>query len=194
MIRRGGRGVRAPGDLDRDGRLDTARRTKGLRKGEGAIGRLAETRDRSRSPTSPWRAPTRAGCARPSSAPASLGARGAHHPGGPHPGRARAQPADGRGFGPAVVEVLKTFATQSALAIHNARLFHELAEKGRQLEVANRHKSRVPGQHEPRAADAAERHHRLLGDAPGGGAKTWSRRRWCRTCGRSTAPASTCSS
>ena len=28
---------------------------------------------------------------------------------------------------------------------------------------------RVPGEHEPRAADAAERHHRLLRDAPGGG-------------------------
>ncbi|MBI2492481.1 MAG: GAF domain-containing protein, partial [Candidatus Rokubacteria bacterium] len=40
-----------------------------------------------------------------------------------------------------VVNVLQTFATQSALAIQNARLFEELEEKSRQLEVANRHKS-----------------------------------------------------
>jgi len=39
------------------------------------------------------------------------------------------------------VELLKTFGTQSALAIQNARLFREIEEKGRQLEVADRHKS-----------------------------------------------------
>jgi len=39
------------------------------------------------------------------------------------------------------VELLRTFATQSALALQNARLFQEIEEKGRQLEVANRHKS-----------------------------------------------------
>jgi GAF domain-containing protein len=44
-------------------------------------------------------------------------------------------------FAPDVVELLKTFATQSALAIQNARLFREIAEKSRQLEVASRHKS-----------------------------------------------------
>jgi len=44
-------------------------------------------------------------------------------------------------FAPEVVELLKTFATQSALAIQNARLFREIAEKGRQLEVASQHKS-----------------------------------------------------
>ncbi len=44
-------------------------------------------------------------------------------------------------FAPEVVELLKTFATQSALAIQNARLFREIEEKGRQLEVASRHKS-----------------------------------------------------
>ncbi len=37
--------------------------------------------------------------------------------------------------------VLKTFATQSALAIQNARLFREIADKSRQLEAASRHKS-----------------------------------------------------
>jgi signal transduction histidine kinase len=40
-----------------------------------------------------------------------------------------------------VIEVLKTFATQSALAIQNARLFLEIADKSRQLEAASRHKS-----------------------------------------------------
>ena len=44
-------------------------------------------------------------------------------------------------FSPDVVELLATFATQSALAIQNARLFRELEDKGREIEVANRHKS-----------------------------------------------------
>jgi PAS domain S-box-containing protein len=44
-------------------------------------------------------------------------------------------------FAPEVVELLKTFATQSAMAIQNARLFREIAEKGKQLEVASKHKS-----------------------------------------------------
>ena len=44
-------------------------------------------------------------------------------------------------FPPEVVELLQTFATQSALAIQNARLFREIEEKGRQLEVASQHKS-----------------------------------------------------
>ena len=44
-------------------------------------------------------------------------------------------------FSPEVVDVLKTFATQSALAIQNARLFREIADKSAQLEVASQHKS-----------------------------------------------------
>jgi len=44
-------------------------------------------------------------------------------------------------FTPDVIELLRTFAAQSALAIQNARLFQELEEKSRQLEVADRHKS-----------------------------------------------------
>ena len=40
-----------------------------------------------------------------------------------------------------IVELLKTFATQSALAIQNARLFQEIEDKSRQLEAASRHKS-----------------------------------------------------
>jgi signal transduction histidine kinase len=44
-------------------------------------------------------------------------------------------------FTPEVVDLMRTFATQSALAIQNARLFLEIADKSRQLEVASQHKS-----------------------------------------------------
>jgi signal transduction histidine kinase len=44
-------------------------------------------------------------------------------------------------FPPEVVDLLTTFATQSALAIQNARLFEEIADKSRQLEAASRRKS-----------------------------------------------------
>ena len=44
-------------------------------------------------------------------------------------------------FRPEVIELLKTFATQSVLAIQNARLFREIEEKSKQIEAANRHKS-----------------------------------------------------
>jgi GAF domain-containing protein/DNA-binding response OmpR family regulator len=40
-----------------------------------------------------------------------------------------------------VVALLQTFASQSALAIQNARLFSEIEAQSRQLEVASRHKS-----------------------------------------------------
>jgi signal transduction histidine kinase len=39
------------------------------------------------------------------------------------------------------IDLLRTFATQSALAIQNARLFREIEQKSRQLEVASQHKS-----------------------------------------------------
>src|SRR5579863_10541518 len=39
------------------------------------------------------------------------------------------------------VDLIKTFAAQSVLAIQNARLFHEIGEKSRELEVAGQHKS-----------------------------------------------------
>ncbi|MDQ2913891.1 MAG: GAF domain-containing protein, partial [Chloroflexota bacterium] len=44
-------------------------------------------------------------------------------------------------FAPEVIDLMKTFATQSALAIQNARLFREIEVKSRQLEVASQHKS-----------------------------------------------------
>ena len=39
------------------------------------------------------------------------------------------------------VDLIKTFAAQSVLAIQNARLFHEIEDKSRELEVAGQHKS-----------------------------------------------------
>jgi two-component system, NtrC family, sensor kinase len=48
--------------------------------------------------------------------------------------------APGR-FPEETVKLLQTFATQSVLAIQNARLFREIADKSRQLEAASRHKS-----------------------------------------------------
>jgi GAF domain-containing protein len=45
------------------------------------------------------------------------------------------------GFAPEIVNLLQTFATQSVLAIQNARLFREIEDKSRQIEAANRHKS-----------------------------------------------------
>jgi signal transduction histidine kinase/ActR/RegA family two-component response regulator len=45
------------------------------------------------------------------------------------------------GFSEEICELLQTFASQSALAILNARLFRELELKSAELEVAGRHKS-----------------------------------------------------
>ena len=44
-------------------------------------------------------------------------------------------------FPPNVVNLLQTFATQSALAMQNAQLFREIEERGQELEVASQHKS-----------------------------------------------------
>jgi signal transduction histidine kinase len=45
------------------------------------------------------------------------------------------------GFDQKIVDLLQTLATQSVLAIQNARLFREIADKSAQLEAASRHKS-----------------------------------------------------
>ena len=48
---------------------------------------------------------------------------------------------DAGNFSPEIVNLLQTFATQSVLAIQNARLYREIEDKSRQIEAANRHKS-----------------------------------------------------
>jgi signal transduction histidine kinase len=50
----------------------------------------------------------------------------------------RAEPGN---FAPELVNLLQTFAGQSVLAIQNARLFREVGDNGRQLEIASKHKS-----------------------------------------------------
>ena len=44
-------------------------------------------------------------------------------------------------FPKSTIDLLQTFAAQSVLAIQNARLFSEIEEKGRELEIASQHKS-----------------------------------------------------
>jgi len=44
-------------------------------------------------------------------------------------------------FSPKEIALLKTFADQAAIAIQNARLFREIQQKSRELEVASQHKS-----------------------------------------------------
>jgi GAF domain-containing protein len=44
-------------------------------------------------------------------------------------------------FAPEVIALLETFAAQSAIAIQNARLFREIEQKSRELELASQHKS-----------------------------------------------------
>jgi signal transduction histidine kinase len=50
----------------------------------------------------------------------------------------RRSPGD---FPPSVVSLMQTFADQSAIALENARLFNEVAQKSRELELASQHKS-----------------------------------------------------
>jgi signal transduction histidine kinase/DNA-binding response OmpR family regulator len=50
----------------------------------------------------------------------------------------RRRPGD---FSEEICELMQTFASQSALAIHNARQFHELERKRDEVEIASRHKS-----------------------------------------------------
>jgi len=132
--------IRATHNLD-PGLVGTLRATP-LRKGEGTMGRAAETREPTQvadiAAPGAYQSPIRdtllgAGYRALLSVPllregeivGSLSLN--RHTPGEFPREA--------------VEVLKTFATQSALAIQNARLFREIAEKSRQLEAASRHKS-----------------------------------------------------
>jgi len=44
-------------------------------------------------------------------------------------------------FSKGTIDLLQTFAAQSVLAIENANLFHQIEEKGRELQLASQHKS-----------------------------------------------------
>jgi signal transduction histidine kinase len=115
--------------------------TTPVRKGEGATGRLAELQEPIQLPDI-WAAPAesrvrdslvRAGYRALLAVPL---VREGHLLGG----LTVIRKATGE-FPPEVIDLMQTFATQSALAIQNARLFRELADKGHQLEVASQHKS-----------------------------------------------------
>jgi signal transduction histidine kinase len=119
-----------------------ALRGTGLRKGEGAVGRMAVTREpvqipdigvagayESRVREALLQSGRRAVLALPL-------LREEHIIGGLV--ISRNVPGE---FAIEIIELLKTFATQSALAIQNARLFQEIADKSRELEAASRHKS-----------------------------------------------------
>ncbi len=122
--------------------LVAARREIGIRKGEGAIGRLAVTREpiqitdigEEGAYASPLRGALLGAGIRSLLAVPLL--REDRLIGGLVVNRK--QPGE---FAPEVIALLETFATQSALAIQNARLFREIEDKSRQLEAASRHKS-----------------------------------------------------
>jgi signal transduction histidine kinase len=44
-------------------------------------------------------------------------------------------------FSAEIIHLLEAFAAQSAIAVHNARLFEEIAQKSHELEIASQHKS-----------------------------------------------------
>jgi signal transduction histidine kinase len=122
--------------------LVAARRQVGIHKGEGAIGRLAVTREPIQitdiADESAYQSHLR-------EVLLAAGVRSLLAVPLLHDDRLigglvvnRSQPGE---FAPEVVDLLRTFAAQSALAIQNARLFQELADKSHQLEVASQHKS-----------------------------------------------------
>src|SRR5262249_6598360 len=124
------------------GPLAEARRATRIRKGEGVVGRTADTLELAQVPDITLSgayegrlretliaAGVRAGLAVPMLREDHLiGCLAV----------TRNAPGD---FPKETMELLRTFASQSALAIQNARLFREIEEKSRQLEVASQHKS-----------------------------------------------------
>jgi GAF domain-containing protein len=119
-----------------------SRRDVGIRRGEGAVGRLAvmlePTQIADITPEGAYQSRLR-------EALVGVGVRSLLAVPLVREGRLlgglvvnRKQPGE---FAPEVIALLQTFATQSALAIQNARLFREIEDKSRQLEVASQHKS-----------------------------------------------------
>jgi signal transduction histidine kinase len=130
--------LRAVQNIDEE--LVRALRERPLRKGEGVTGRVVETRAPFQVPeiTAEGAYPVRdifirAGYRALLAVPL---VREQQVIGGFLVGRK--QPGE---FPREAVELLATFASQSALAMQNARLFRALEEKSQQLELASRHKS-----------------------------------------------------
>jgi GAF domain-containing protein/DNA-binding response OmpR family regulator/anti-sigma regulatory factor (Ser/Thr protein kinase) len=131
---------RATNNLDQEV-IEVSRRTP-IRRGQGNMGRMAETREPVQVPDiaeeGAYRGPLRDVLLRTGNR-ALLAVPllredqliGALTVNKKSPGEFPAQ----------VIDLLKTFAAQSALAIQNARFFREIQDKSRQLEVADRHKS-----------------------------------------------------
>ena len=91
------------------------------------------------------------------------------------------------------VDLIKTFAAQSVLAIQNARLFHEIEDKRRELEVAGQHKSQFLANmsHELRTPlNAIIGYSEILQEDV---ADLGQDKVWFPTSRRSKAPAGTCS-
>ena len=65
------------------------------------------------------------------------------------------------------LDLLQTFAAQSAVAIENARLFQEIEEKSRELEIASKHKSQFLANMSHELRTPLQRHPRLHRAHPG---------------------------
>src|SRR5206468_7601704 len=124
------------------GTLAEVRRTTRFRKGEGVLGRTAITLEPAQVPdiTVPGAYESRlrenliaSGSRAVLAVPMVRGDRlvGCLAVTRNHPGE----------FAAETIELMRTFATQSALTIQNARLFREIEDKSRQLEEASQHKS-----------------------------------------------------
>jgi GAF domain-containing protein/DNA-binding response OmpR family regulator/anti-sigma regulatory factor (Ser/Thr protein kinase) len=132
--------LRATHNLDEE--VVAVARRASIRQGEGVLGRMATTREAAQIPDiaqeGAYRGPLRDVLLRTGTR-ALLAVpllREDHLVGGLTVNKKT--PGE---FPPAIIDLLKTFASQSALAIQNARLFREIEDKSRQLEVADRHKS-----------------------------------------------------
>jgi GAF domain-containing protein/CheY-like chemotaxis protein len=132
--------LRTTNNLDEEV-VAVARRTP-VRRGEGVLGRMAATREPVQIPdiaaAGAYRGPLRDVLLRTGTRAllAIPQLREDHLIGGLTVNKKT--PGD---FPPEVIDLLKTFASQSAVAIQNARLFREIEDKSRQLELADRHKS-----------------------------------------------------